>query len=116
MIKRLFIRTMQFAILTVLAIAAQEWMVYLGHEQISDINERFPEIVCVLVAVAVLAWGEISIMWFRVLMAPELDVQKIAKQAADESPQAAATIYAAKQFVWAVRLAAFLFLYWIQLR
>ena len=113
MFKRLFKRTALFALLTAAAFGTLELLVFLGHEQF-DINNRFPELIYVMVAVAVQAWGEISIMWFRLILTPEMDMQKIGNAAAEKDPVAAAIIFASKQIVWAVRVIAFLFLYGIQ--
>jgi hypothetical protein len=110
MFKRLAQRTMLFAILTISAFAAMELAAYLARSEI--ISARFlpPELMLCLKAAAIVSWGEISSMWFRILMAPRSDVQKAA-EVAETEPLSAAIVYVSYQFTWAVRLIAFIALY-----
>ena len=101
MIKRLAIRTIVFVILTITAFVAMQPL---------TISTGWPEVMQCLKAAAILAWGEISIMWIRIAIAPRLDVQDSASLAAKDA-KASATVYAVHQFTWAVRLAAFIVLY-----
>ncbi|NDI85048.1 hypothetical protein [Undibacterium crateris] len=111
MVKRLFFRTMVFFMLTVAAFVSIEGIVQLSASGIYSVGQMFPEIIYVLVALGILAWVEISLMWFRIFLTPKIDLQNIAELAEATSP---AALYCAHQFAWAIRIGAFLFLYWMQ--
>jgi hypothetical protein len=72
----------------------------------------WPEAMKCLTATAVLSWAEVAILWIRIAIAPNLDVQDAARDALLEpSAVASAIVFAVHQFTWAVRLTAFLLLY-----
>lgn len=104
MIKRLSLRTAIFAALTILAFALMERLTILTGA---------PEVMQGMKAAAILAWAEISIMWIRIAMSPQLDVQAAAKVAHDGDARAAAFLYAVHQATWAARLTAFIVLGWV---
>ena len=72
----------------------------------------WPEIAKGMIAAGMLSWAEISIMWIRIFLTPNLDAQTTAILAhKDANPIACAITYGIYQLTWAVRLAAFLVLY-----
>lgn len=110
MMNRLAIRTLIMAALTVFAFAMLEVAAYLVREQIIDHRFVPPELAMGLKAAAILAWAEISGMWFRIIMQPRADVQ-MAAEAALQNPMAAALLFWAHQFSWAIRTALFIAIY-----
>lgn len=111
MVKRLFLRTVIFLVFTIAAFAATELIIHLSKNKIADIGGMFPEVMRVLVAVGILAWAEISIMWMRIFLTPKIDIQKIALLAEMGEGKSAGLMYCAHQFTWAVRMCSFLYLY-----
>ncbi len=111
MFNRLFLRTVIFAVMTAFAFVFVELCVRLGRNDSLPIAAAFPEIVRFLVAVAVLAWAEISIKWISVIISPKIDIQEAAIVAEMNNSGAA---YLVHQMVWLGRLTAFLCLYLVQ--
>lgn len=111
MFNRLFLRTVIFAVMTVVAFVVVELCVRLSQNSLLPIASAFPEVVRFLVAIAVLAWAEISIKWISVIISPKIDVQKAAISA---EMRDCGTAYLVHQLVWAGRLTAFLCLYLMQ--
>ncbi len=105
MIRRLAVRTLGFMVLSVLAFALMERMTVLT---------GWPEVMQGMRAAAILTWAEISVMWIRICMSPQLDVQKAARAALDtHNGHASAIVYAVHQVTWCARLAAVLVLGWV---
>ena len=105
MIKRLGIRTLIFACLTIAAFALMQPLTQFS---------GWPEVMQGMKAAAILAWAEISIMWIRIAISPRLDVQATATIAQGRGDAlATAVVYAVHQATWAVRLAAFIVLGWV---
>lgn len=107
MVKRLVFRSVVFALLTIIGFAATELLVYLGKERISDINSRFPELLMIIRAAAIMTWVEISLFWIRIGLQPQIDVQASAKTA-ESQPMAAAIVYITHQLTWVIRMVLFL--------
>lgn len=101
--RRLLVRTIIFAILTAGGFACLELLVMLGRDRISDINERFPELMIFFRAATMLTWIEITVLWIRATLQPQVDVQAAAKKAL-ESPTSAAALYATHQLTWLARV------------
>lgn len=103
MIHRLFLRTVIFFVLTVLAFTLMRPI---------TIQTGYPDVIKCMTAAAVLAWAEISIMWLRIAMAPKIDEQAVACDIhRADHPVAGALVYATNAFKWAIRLGAFIYLY-----
>lgn len=102
-IKRLAARTAIFFILTVLAFAVTQPLTKFTGQ---------PDVLRGLTAAAVLAWAEISITWLRVVLAPNVDEQEIVQGVIELAcPVSLAVVYASNAIKWAVRLAAFIYIY-----
>ena len=103
MIQRLFLRTIIFFALTILAFSLMRPI---------TMQTGFPEVIKCMTAAAVLAWAEISIMWLRIAMSPKIDEQAVACDVGSSlHPVAGALVYATHAFKWAIRLGTFIFLY-----
>ena len=107
LIRRVAGRTIVLAVLTTMAFVSLDLLVYLGREGISDINSRFPELIAIVRAAAIMAWIEVSILLIRVSLAPRTDVQTAVK-VAELEPMSAAIVYAVHTLAWAIRFAFFL--------
>lgn len=107
MFRRLAVRTFILAALTAVAFMGMDLLVMMGHDRITDINERWPELIQVLRAAGILTWAEMSLMWIRMALAPKTDVQQAANVAL-QSPTAAAVVYATHSLQWMVRMVFFL--------
>lgn len=105
MIKRLALRTMLFASLTILAfLVMQPLTIWTG----------WPELMQGLKAAAILSWGELTVLWIRVCVSPRLDSQALAKEVETSyDARGMAIVYAAYTFTWAVRLVLFVVIGWI---
>jgi hypothetical protein len=111
--KRLFIRTVLLAVLTVAGFSLMPLL---------TITTGWPEVLQCLKAAAVLAWAEHSIMIVRIVMQPRIDVQEAPRLATLDDgysrpnslpvdAQACAIVYGVHQFTWAVRMVVFVLLY-----
>ncbi len=105
MLQRMALRTLIFALLSLLAFGLMERLTQLT---------ALPEVMQGMKAAGILAWADITIMWLRVMMSPGLDVQATARIVDKcNDPHAAAMMYAVHQASWAVRLIAFIVLGWV---
>lgn len=109
MFRRMAVRTFILMALTVLAFLVMDTLVMLGHDRVSDINERWPELIQILRAAGIMTWAEMSLMWIRMALAPKTDVQKAATLAMQE-PMPAAVVYAVHSLQWLARMVLFLHL------
>lgn len=74
----------------------------------------WPEIMLGLSAAAKMGFVEISIMWFRIVTSPRLDMQTVAAKVEKQfNPVAQAILYCAYAFQWAVRMALFVYIAWV---
>src|SRR5438093_187816 len=90
-LRRALFRSLVLGILLIAAGGILDLLVNLARDHGSDIPDRFPEILIIFRAVAILTWFEMSIFWVRLAISPKLDSQDIAMQASAE-PMSAAVI------------------------
>jgi len=103
MLKRAFLRSASLAILLIVASSILNIMVEYARYYGWDIPDRFPELLIIFRAVAILTWFELSVFWIRLATSPKIDNQCLADEAARD-PMAAAVVYWAKLFSWAFRV------------
>jgi hypothetical protein len=82
-------------------------LITLGRDRFTDFNERWPEVIVILRAAAIMTWAELSLLWIRTALQPKTDVQQAATKAL-ETPMAAAIVYATHSVNWIVRMVIFL--------
>lgn len=102
MYKRTIIRSLVLLAFTAASFFALEYLVQEGRYG-SDINQRFPEFLIVLRALAIYTWVEVSMFWVRITLEPNTDVQKASKVAEGE-PMAAAVLSGVHAVKWLARL------------
>lgn len=106
-VRRLMFRTLLMALLSLLGFAFLAALAYVGREKISNINQQVPELMIIVRAASIMVWVELALLWTRIIVAPQLDVQAAAK-AALANAQASALVYAVSSLVWLARIIIFL--------
>lgn len=106
-ISRALLRSVILAVLFVTAGAFLEGLIELARYQGSDIAARFPELLIIFRAVAILAWLEMSIMWLTIATSFKTNGDFIA-EGDREKPIRSVGTEAIKVFKWALRLAVLL--------
>lgn len=106
-VKRLAIRTAVLLALCIVGFLVLDLLQMIGRERISDINQRVPEIMLIVRAASIMVWVELCLLWTRVVLQPQLDVQ-VAARAAEKDAMAAAVVYATYTLQWLVRIFIFL--------
>jgi hypothetical protein len=104
LIKRAFFRSAALALLLITASTILEFLIQMARYHGWDIPDRFPELLIIFRAVAILTWFEMSVFWIRLATSPKIDNQCLADEASRD-PMAAAVVYWAKLFAWAFRVA-----------
>jgi hypothetical protein len=102
MYKRTIIRSLFLMAFTAASFFTLEYLVQEGRYG-NDINQRFPEFLIILRALAIYTWIEVSIFWIRITLESKTDVQK-ASNKAEESPIGAAIAYGIHTFKWLARM------------
>ena len=105
MIKRLAIRTAIFAVLTFSAFMLMQPLTVLT---------GWPELMQGLKAAAILSWAELTVLWIRICVTPQLDTQRLALAVESRyDSKGMAILYCAHAFTWAVRITIFILLGWV---
>lgn len=107
--QRLLARTVFLATLSALGFWALDLLELVGREHLANINQQVPELMLIIRAASVLVWVELCLLWTRVLVSPQLDVQLAAKLAM-RTPSGAAAVYMSHNVVWLARILLFLHL------
>src|SRR5690348_11396813 len=92
MIERAFIRSAVLLILTGGGLIASQWLVTAARQYGFELPKQFPELLLIMSALFELTWIEVSLMWVRLTIAPNVDVQ-VAANAALKDPKGAAVVY-----------------------
>jgi len=102
-LQRAFLRSLVLGILLLTATGILDTLIDLARFHGSSVPDRYPEILIIFRAVAILTWLELSIFWIRMSTQPGVDIQSAAKKAMQD-PIGAAHIYWASKFTWVVRM------------
>lgn len=103
MMQRALLRSVIMGALFIVAYLILNFLIESARSYGSDWPDRFPELLVILRAVAILTWFEKSIFWIRLAVEPKLDSQAIA-DATVPDPAAAASVYRTRVFMWAFRI------------
>jgi hypothetical protein len=103
LVQRALLRSLVLGLLLLTAGAALELLVWLSRSQGYDIAARYPELLVVFRAVAILVWFEMSVFWIRMATQPKVDGQEPATVAMTQ-PSSAATVYIVQTCAWAFRI------------
>lgn len=104
MLKRAALRSIVLAILLLAAGWALETMVSMAHYGDSNLAQRFPEILIIFRATAILVWFNLSLFWIRLATQPSLGGQE-AGRAAMDTPMSAAILFCAQTLKWMFEMA-----------
>ena len=107
MFKRLFMRSVVLLLLTISGFAFMEVLIDYAQNFDLDIQTQFPEIMIIVRAVTILTWTEMCLLWIRMAVQPDIDVQKAAREA-ETNPMASAMVFGVHQVTWLVRIILFL--------
>lgn len=102
MTRRTLARSLMLLAFTVASFFALEYLVNQGQLG-NNINQRFPEFLIILRALAIYTWIEVSMFWIRVTVESNTDVQAAIKTA-ETSPLAASIVYFVHALKWLARL------------
>lgn len=103
LMKRMLARSVFLVLLTAIGFAALELLVASGGQDGIGIVERFPELLMMAKAAAVLTFAELIVFWARFATAHKLDVQDVGTLAT-ASPTGAAIVYAVNSAHWLARI------------
>lgn len=109
MFKRLYWRTFGLLVLSALAWLGLEALTLFSRDGTTDIAQRFPEMMLIIRAGAIVTWVELTLLWVRTFLQPNIDVQEAAKVAMQD-PQGAAWVYVTEKLAWLARMVMFLWL------
>lgn len=105
--RRAFLRSAAMAALLIMASGLLELFIQLARFGGSDIAERFPEILIIFRAVAIMAWLEMSAFWLRMATQPKVDLQFLVHKA-DGTAMGAAVVYTVNALMWVFRICIFM--------
>lgn len=105
--ERLFMRSLVLICMTLMGFVVLELLVWLGRSGYSDINQRFPELLIFMRAATIMTWAEMTLLWIRTTVSPNVDMQAGAIQAASQ-PMSGAIVYLTNTLLLTVRLVLFL--------
>jgi hypothetical protein len=109
MIARTFIRSAVLLILSGFGLIATQFLIDAAGKHGFELAQTFPELMLVMNALFQLTWIEVSIMWIRLALAPNVDVQASAC-AAMKDPTSSAIVYLTHVLQWAFRIGLVLYL------
>lgn len=110
MYKRIIIRSLVMILLLGMAAYCLDTFTEMSRRYGYDVAGRYPELLQIFRATAILAWFELSVFWIRLAVAPKSDEQAAAEDAIGnyEDPgynqMASAVIYVTYTIKWAFRL------------
>jgi hypothetical protein len=105
--KKLIWRSFLFGILTVAGFLLLELMVSENRSSPNGFVAMFPELLSMLRAATIMTFGELCVLWIRVVAQPRVDVQEAAIETADH-PIANAILYFTHTLSWGLRIIIFL--------
>ena len=109
LIKRMAIRSVFLMILFSTGLLVLDTLINSGFGDKYALVRRFPDMIPMMNAAAILTFINMSIFWIRIFTAPKHVVQE-AKSVAMTTPSGAAVVVVTDMLGWAVQVAAFLYL------
>lgn len=105
MFARLFVRSAIMLILSFGAWFLMDLITEQARQSGNDFVTRFPEFLLILRALAIMAWIEVSVLWFRMAIQPKIDIQELALMAVkNNDTRAAVAVYAINIVLMSTRL------------
>lgn len=102
-----FGRSLSLVSLTLLGFLLLELLVQFGGSYSSGINARYPELMPIIRAFAIMTWAEVGILWIRKLVQSQINIQDALRRSDDE-PMSAAIAYGIHIAQWLARMVIFL--------